>query len=285
MGGRPRAPGVSRAGSSGLERLAMNQATVPRWTAEEAIDGCARAGYAAVGLWRDRVSESGAANLVRRARAAGVGISSLCRGGWFCAADEAGRRARMEDNFRAVEEAATLGAMALVLVCGPAMSKDLPAGRRQVGEAIAELAEFAAQSRVPLAIEPMHPVYCADRSVVVTLDQALRLASSAPAGQVGVMIDSYHVWWDPELDTALSAARDRVLGLQLADWIAPPPDPLNGRGMLGEGSIDLRGFCRAIDTTGYRGPIEVEIFNPEVWAVEPDTTLQVVADRYRKYVA
>jgi sugar phosphate isomerase/epimerase len=276
---------VSRASSSGLERLAMNQATVPRWTAEEAIDGCARAGYAAVGLWRDRVSESGAGNLVRRARAAGVEISSLCRGGWFCAADEAGRRARMEDNFRAVEEAATLGAMALVLVCGPAMNKDLPAGRRQVGEAIAELAEFAAPSRVPLAIEPMHPVYCADRSVVVTLDQALRLASSAPAGQVGVMIDSYHVWWDPELGTALSAARDRVLGLQLADWIAPPPDPLNGRGMLGEGSIDLRGFCRVVDATGYRGPIEVEIFNPTVWAVEPDTTLQVVADRYRKYVA
>jgi sugar phosphate isomerase/epimerase len=99
------------------------------------------------------------------------------------------------------------------------------------------------------------------------------------------MIDSYHVWWDPELGTALSAARDRVLGLQLADWIAPPPDPLNGRGMLGEGSIDLRGFCRVVDATGYRGPIEVEIFNPTVWAVEPDTTLQVVADRYRKYVA
>ena len=222
------------------------------------------AGYAAVGLWRDRVSESGAANLVRRAR--------VCRRRDFLAVPGRlvlrGRRGGPQGpdggQFSAVEEAATLGAMALVLVCGPAMSKDLPAGRRQVGEAIAELAEFVAQSRVPLAIEPMHPVYCADRSVVVTLDQALRLASSAPAGQVGVMIDSYHVWWDPELDTALSgAARDRVLGLQLADWIAPPPDPLNGRGMLGEGSIDLRGFCRAIDTTGYRGPIEVEIFNPE----------------------
>ena len=276
---------MSNLGGLGIERLAMNQATVPSWTAAEVIDGCARAGYAAVGLWRDRVSESGPSQLARRARAAGVQISSLCRGGWFCAADELGRRARMEDNFRAVEEAETLGAMALVLVCGPAMDKDLQAGRRQVAEAIAELAEFAAPSKVPLAIEPMHPLYCGDRSVVVTLGQALRLASAAHAGRVGLMIDSYHVWWDPELDAGLSAAGDRVLGLQLADWIAPPPDPLNGRGMLGEGTIDLRRFCAAIDATGYRGPIEVEIFNPQVWAVEPDKTLQVVADRYRKYVA
>ncbi len=272
-------------GLGGIERLAMNQATVPNWTAAQVIDGCARAGYGAVGLWRDRVSESGASQLARRARAAGVQISSLCRGGWFCAPDELGRRARMEDNFRAVEEAETLGALALVLVCGPANDKDLQAGRRQVAEAIAELAEFAAPSRVPLAIEPMHPLYCGDRSVVVTLGQALRLASAVGTGRVGLMIDSYHVWWDPEFDAAVSAAGDKVLGLQLADWIAPPPDPLNGRGMLGEGTIDLRGFCAVVDAAGYSGPIEVEIFNPEVWALEPDRALEVVADRYRKYVA
>jgi sugar phosphate isomerase/epimerase len=263
----------------------MNQATVPRWTAEEVIEGCARAGYAAVGLWRDRVSEAGLSYLVRVARAAGVPISSLCRGGWFCAADETGRRARMEDNFRAVEEAEALGAMALVLVCGPAMDKDLRGGRQQVAEAIAELAEFAAPSKVPLAIEPMHPLYCGDRSVIVTLGQALQLAAAVQVGRVGVMIDSYHVWWDPELDDGLAAAGDRVLGLQLADWIAPPPDPLNGRGMLGEGTIDLRRFRAAVDATGYCGPIEVEIFNPQVWAVEPDETLQVVADQFMKYVA
>jgi sugar phosphate isomerase/epimerase len=276
---------MSGKGAPGLERLAMNQATVPRWTAEQTIEGCARAGYAAVGLWRDRVSESGPAHLARRARAAGVEVSSLCRGGWFCAGDEVGRKARMEDNFRAVEEAATLGAIALVLVCGPAIDKDLKGGRRQVGEAIAELAEFAAPAGVPLAIEPMHPLYCGDRSVVVTLAQALKLAESVQTGHVGVMIDSYHVWWDPELDASLEAAAGRVLGLQLADWLAPPPDPLNGRGMLGEGTIDLRSFRAAIDATGYRGSIEVEIFNPNVWAVEPDRVLQVVADQYRRCVA
>ncbi len=210
------------AARAGLERLAINQATVPRWTAEEAIEGCAREGYAAVGLWRDRVGESSPAHLAGVARAAGVHISSLCRGGWFCATDDAGRRARMEDNFRAVEEAAALGAATLVLVCGPAPSKDLKDGRLQVAEAIAELAEYAVTADVPLAIEPMHPVYCGDRSVVVTLAQALGLAASTPAGGVGVMIDSYHLWWEPEIEAGLAAAGDRVLGVQLADWIAPP---------------------------------------------------------------
>jgi sugar phosphate isomerase/epimerase len=269
----------------GLERLAMNQATVPRWSAAEAIEGCARAGYVAVGLWRDRVNESSPARLARTAEAAGVQISSLCRGGWFCAADAAGRRARMEDNFRAVEEAAALGAGSLVLVCGPAPGKDLKAGRLQVAESIAELAEFAAGAQVPLAIEPMHPLYCGDRSVVVTLAQALNLARSTPGAGVGVMIDSYHLWWDPEIEAGLAVAGDRVFGVQLADWIAPPPDPLNGRGMLGDGTIDLRAFCASVDATGYRGPVEVEIFNPDVWALEPAQTLQLVAERYLEHVA
>lgn len=269
----------------GLGRLAMNQATIPKWTSEEAIEGCARAGYAALGLWRDRIGEAGASRLGRLARAADVKISSLCRGGWFCASDEVGRRARMQDNFRAVEQAEALGAMTLVLVCGPAANNDLETGRRQVADAIAELAEFAVSARVPLAIEPLHPLYCGDRSVVVTLAQALRLAVSTSAGGVGVMLDSYHLWWDPELEAGLGAATDRVLGVQLADWIAPLPDPLNGRGMLGDGTIDLRRFRAGVDATGYRGPIEVEIFNPQVWAIDPEQTLELVAERYLEHVA
>jgi sugar phosphate isomerase/epimerase len=283
--GRRAGPGAVNGAAGGLGRLAMNQATIPRWSAEEAIDGCARAGYVAVGLWRDRINDAGPSYLGKVARAAGVRISSLCRGGWFCAPDAEGRRARMEDNFRAVEEAEALGAMALVLVCGPAASKDLEKGRHEVAEAIAELAGFAAQAQVPLAIEPMHPLYCGDRSVVVTLAQALQLAASVTVGRVGVMVDSYHLWWDPELTAGLMRARDRVLGLQLADWVAPPPDPLNGRGMLGDGCIDLRAFRASVDATGYEGPIEVEIFNPQIWAVEPGQTLRLVAQRYLEHVA
>jgi sugar phosphate isomerase/epimerase len=264
--------------SGELRRLAVNQATVPRWGTEELIEGAARAGYGAVGLWRDRLADCGTDRARDAARAAGIAISSLCRGGWFCAPDAAGRRARMEDNFRAVDEAAELGALTLVLVCGPAASNDLEAGRREVAEAIAELAGYAAPRGVELAVEPMHPLYCGDRSVIVTLAQALEHG-------VGVIVDSYHVWWDPQLEASIAASAGRILGFQLADWLAPPPDPLNGRGMLGDGTIDLRRMRRLVDAAGYDGPIEVEIFNPSVWELDPAETLDLIAARYREHVA
>jgi sugar phosphate isomerase/epimerase len=259
----------------------MNQATVPRWSAEQVIDGCAGAGYGGVGLWRDRVAEQGVERLARRAHAAGVAVTSLCRGGFFCAPDASGRRARAEDNRRAVEEAAALDAGMLVLVCGPASDRDLVAARESVTEAIVALSEHARSCGVRLAIEPMHPLYCADRSVIVTLAQALAVARlAADDTTVGVVLDSYHLWWDPELERGLAAAGERILGSQLADWLAPPPHPLNGRGMLGDGSIDLRRYCALVDGAGYDGLVEVEIFNPEVWALDPGETLELVARRY-----
>ncbi len=267
-----------------LGRLAMNQATIPRWSTAEAIEGCARAGYGAIGLWRERLAPDGPGRLGARAHTAGVAISSLCRGGWFCAPDDASRRRRAADNRRAVDEAAELGAAMLVLVCGPAVTKDLAAGRREVADALAELAAYARPAGVPLAVEPMHPMYCGDRSVVVTLPQALALARSTPGG-VGVVLDSYHLWWDPDLEAATAAATGAVLGVQLADWLAPPPHPLEGRGMLGDGTIELRRFLRLADATGYGGPVEVEIFNPTVWDADPEETLAVVARRFAEHVA
>jgi sugar phosphate isomerase/epimerase len=266
-------------------RLAMNQATVPRWTTPELIEGCARAGYAAVGLWRDRVAETGTEKVARIAGETGMQVSTLCRGGWFCATGPDDRARRMDDNRRAVDEAAVLGAATLVLVCGPATNKDLEQARTEVTDAIMVLAEYAAGGNVRLAIEPLHPLYCGDRSVVVTLKQALEIGRSAEP-PVGVVLDSYHLWWDPSLEPTLPEAAGRVESVQLADWLAPPPDHLNGRGMLGQGSIDLRRFVRLVDElTGYRGPIEVEIFNPDVWAIDPPVTLQLVADAYETHVA
>ena len=276
-------PRTSR--SRSLGRLAMNQATVPRWSTAEAIEGCTRAGYAAIGLWRDRLEPGGAKRAGELARAAGLAVSSLCRGGWFCAPDAAGRRERAADNRRAVDEAAELDAAMLVLVCGPATTRDLEAGRREVSDAVAELAEYARPAGVPLAVEPMHPMYCGDRSVVVTLPQALRIARSVVEGGVGVVLDSYHLWWDPDLTASMAGAASSVLGVQLADWLAPPPHPLEGRGMLGDGTIELRRFVELADATGYAGPLEVEIFNREVWRADPTETLAVVARRYAEHVA
>ena len=272
--------------STALGRLSLNQATIPAWTLPEAAAACARAGLGWIAPWRDRVAEVGLGASIRAIRDAGLGVSSLCRGGWFGAADGAGRRDRMDDNRRAVEEAAELGAACLILVCGPAPDRSLRAARDYVAEAVARLAEHAASHGVALAVEPLHPMYCADRSVIVTLAQALAVATPAgPGERVGVVVDAYHVWWDPELYERVSACKGRILGFHVSDWLVPTPDMLNGRGLPGEGVIELRRLRQAVDGAGYAGPIEVEIFNEELWALPAAEALSLVAARYLAHVA
>ncbi len=197
-------------------------------------------------------------------------------------------RPRAEDNRRAVDEAAALGARVLVLVCGPAPDRDLVSARSAVVEAITDLAGYARTAGLPLAVEPMHPLYCADRSVVVTLSQALCMADAAArasGGTVGVVLDSYHLWWDPELESSVREATGHVLGVQLADWVVPLADALNGRGMLGDGSIDFKNFRRLVVETGYEGLDEIEIFNPVIWERDPAEVLELAAARYEQHVA
>jgi sugar phosphate isomerase/epimerase len=266
----------------------MNQATVPRWSTVELVDGCARAGFGGAGLWRQRLDGLDLTRLCKQVISAGIEVSSLCRGGFFLAPEAALRKQRAEDNRRAVDEAAMLGARVLMLVCGPATDRDLVGARTAVAEAVAELAAYARTVGVPLAVEAMHPLYCADRSVVVTLAQALSVAEAAACasgGTVGVVLDSYHVWWDPELESSVRQATGHVLGVQLADWVVPLADTLNGRGMLGDGSIDFKNFKRLVVETGYDGLEEIEIFNPAIWERDPAEVLDLAAARYQQHVA
>jgi sugar phosphate isomerase/epimerase len=189
-------------------------------------------------------------------------VSSLCRGGMFPAVEAAGRRARLEDNRRAVEEAAALGTDVLVLVCGPAPERDLEAARVMVEEGISELAPYAAEVGVKLAIEPFHPVLMQERSVFVTLAQALDIAERFEPERVGVVVDAYHVWWDPDLERQLERSAGRIVGYHLSDWLVPTPDVLAGRGIMGDGVIDLPHIRRLVEGAGYAGPIEVEVINP-----------------------
>jgi len=272
--------------SDALIRLSLNQATIPSWTLPAAAEACARAGLGWIAAWRERVAEVGLKSSVRAIRDAGLRVSSLCRGGWFDASDAARRRERMADNRCAVEEAAELGAACLVLVCGPAHGRDLGVGRSLVAEAVTELALHARRFGVVLAVEPLHPMYCADRSVVVTLAQALSLArASGPSELIGVIVDAYHVWWDPELFSGIEACRGRIAGFHVSDWLVPTPDMLNGRGLMGDGVIELRRLRRAVDAAGYSGPIEVEIFNPQLWALPGEEALELVIQRYLEHVA
>lgn len=272
---------------SGLDRLSLNTATVRGGTLLDMVDACARAGVPWIAPWRhdfDRVPVERAARAIRDA---GLRVSSLCRGGFFPAADAAERRRRIDDNLRAVDEAVTLGSDVLVLVCGglPDGSRDLAGARRMVEDGVAAVLPYAAERGVRLGIEPLHPMFAADRSVVVTLAQANEIAARLASPNVGVIVDVYHVWWDPNLETAIRGAGRRILGFHVDDWIVPLPDVLAGRGMMGDGVIELRRLRRAVDDAGYEGPIEVEIFNEALWAQDMHDVVRTVAQRYRKTVA
>ena len=271
-------------GGVDLERLSLNQATVEQWSLREAVEGCARHGIGWIGPWRHKVAELGLAASARLIRDAGLRVSSLCRGGWFPAATPAERRSRIEDNLRAVEEAAELGTDVLVLVCGPAPDRDLPGARAMVAEGVAATMERAAACSVRLAIEPLHPMFAGDRSVIVTLAEALDLAERFPASRCGVVVDVYHVWWDPAVEAQVARAGDRILGYHVSDWIVPPPDVLLGRGMMGDGVIDLRRLRGVVEAAGYEGPIEVEIFNQALRDAPGDEVLALLTRRFLSVV-
>lgn len=266
-------------------KLSLNQATVKRLNLAEAVDGCVRAGIPAIGLWRDRVQEVGIEAAAEIVRASGLEVTSLCRGGFMTAACAEGRAAALADNKQAVLEAAGVGTDVLILVVGglPTGSKDLSAARDAVAQSIAELAPFAASHGVRLAIEPLHPMFCADRAVVSTLGQALDIAAAFPAGQVGVVVDTYHVWWDPELEASIAraGAENRILSYQECDWVVPlPADMLLGRGHVGDGHIDFARMRRLVTAAGWSGYAEVEIFNQEIWDADGDETIATVRARH-----
>ena len=265
-------------------RLSLNQATTQRWSLREAVEGCARAGIPAIGIWRDKLAECGVDNAVRLVRDAGLHVSSLCRGGMFPAATAAERQARIDDNRRAIDDAAALQADVLVLVCGPAPDKDIRAARAMVSDAIEQLIPYAAERGVKLGIEPLHPMYAGDRSVITTLSEALDIADRFAVPQVGVVIDTYHVWWDPYLFEQIARASGRVLGYHVCDWLVPTPHMLLGRGMMGDGVIDFRPIRAAVEAAGYRGPIEVEIFNQAIWDTPGDDVLATMCERFLTYV-
>jgi sugar phosphate isomerase/epimerase len=248
-----------------MKGFSLNQATTKRWPLDELVAGCVDAGVSAVGLWREEVAEYGTEKAAALVRDAGLTVTSLCRGGFFHEADW------YDENRRAIEQAAALGTGTLVLVSGglPGKSRDLDGARRHVGDAIGALVPDARAAGVRLAIEPLHPMFCSDRCVVATLDQALRIAEPYPASAVGVVIDTYHLWWDDKVWDGIAAAgrAGRIASFQLADWITPLPEGvLLGRGLPGTGAVDMRRFARAVRETGYDGYVEVEVFHEEVWA-------------------
>jgi sugar phosphate isomerase/epimerase len=272
----------------GLDRLSLNQATVRHLGVSEAAALCARHGIPGIGLWREPVAEAGLAKSAAAVRAAGLHVSSLCRGGFFTAPDRQARRAAIADNRAAVAEAAELGADTLILVGGGLVpgSRDLGLARRIVADSVGELVPEAQRHGVRLGIEPLHPMFCADRSVISSLGQAVDLALQFPADAVGVVVDTYHVWWDPRLPDEIARAGHRIVSFQVCDWVLPlPRDVLLGRGHLGDGLIDFGPIAASVTAAGYRGYVEVEIFNADVWAAPADQTTATVRERFAAALA
>jgi sugar phosphate isomerase/epimerase len=275
--------GAERSAAIGLDRLSLNQATVKHLGLTEAVALCVRHDIPAIGLWRDRVAETGLAEAAAAVRGAGLRVSSLCRGGFFTRADPDGRRAARADNLAAIAEAAELGTDTLVLVCGGLMpgQRDLGLARRMVADAIGELAPEAQRLGVRLGIEALHPMFCADRCVISSLGEAVDLALRFPADAVGVVVDTYHVWWDAQLADQIARAGRRIVSYQVCDWVLPlPQDTLLGRGHLGDGVIDFGSITAGVAAAGYDGYVEVEIFNAEVWDAPPDLTAATVRERF-----
>ena len=274
--------------------LSINTATVRKqWSLSEIISGCARNGIGLISPWRDQVAETGLKESAQRVRDAGLALSGYCRGGMFPAPDRASRRAALDDNKRAVDEALALGAPCLVLVVGGLpkdgegriVSKDLAGAREMVRDGIGELREYARPAGMPLAIEPLHPMYAADRACVNTMAHANDLCDELGEG-IGIAVDVYHVWWDPNLQSEIERAggkQGRLLAYHICDWLVPTTDLLLDRGMMGDGVIDLAKIRSWMDAAGYRGPHEVEIFSAaNWWKRDPDEVLRTCRIRHQE---
>ncbi|MEJ2374450.1 MAG: sugar phosphate isomerase/epimerase [Pseudolabrys sp.] len=277
--------------------LSINTATVRKQgNLIDIVEACARHGIPAVDPWRDQVAEVGLGRAVRAVKDAGLAISGYCRGGMFTA-DDAHRQDARDDNRRAVDEAAALGASCLVLVVGglpqysrpgSVPSKDLSSAHRQVIDGIAELLDYARGANMRLALEPLHPMFAADRACVNSMRHALDICDKIEptrSGTLGVALDVYHVWWEFELlEQIRRCGKERMLAFHVCDWLVPTTDLLNDRGMMGDGVIDIRSIRGAVEALGYDGYVEVEIFSNRWWTLPMDDVLTTCIERLRTVV-
>lgn len=266
--------------------LSINQVTTrERWTLEQAVDGYARHGIAGIGTWSESVRAAGPARIARRIRDAGLTVTGHLVGGLLTDVDPAARRARLDDNLRVIDEAAELGARCIVTIAGglPAGERDLAGARERALEGIAELLPAARAAGVTLGLEPLHPMVCAMRSVLPTLEMANDWYERLGGGDaLGVVVDVYAVWWDPNLAREIARAAGRICAFHLSDWLPDTGDLRLDRGMMGDGVIDIPGIRAMAEAAGWRGMNEVEIFSARNWwQRDPDEVVRIVKERHR----
>ena len=267
-----------------LSRLSLNQITVEQWSIAETVEACVRHQIGSIALWRYGIADTGLQRCVQLVRNAGLHVTSVCRGGMFPASEPAERKRRIEDNLRAIDEAAELDADCLVLVTGADPKVSLCDARAMVKDGIEEIAPYARVRGVRLGVEPLHPLFAGDRSVINTIDQAMEIVNQYPAELLGIVLDVIHIWWDPRLEALVDSCRGRIMGFHVSDWPVPIPDPVKCRAMMGDGVIDIPGIRQMVEQAGYMGPIEVEILNQAIWDTPCEEVVTQMMERFETVV-
>jgi sugar phosphate isomerase/epimerase len=267
--------------------LAINQATTKGWSLEQAIEGYARHGVRGIAVWRDKLAELGVARAASMLKVHDMTVTGLCRAGLMPGIENNGWRAALDENRRAIDEAVAIGARCVIMIAGglPAGSKDIAGARSGVLDGLAEILLYARQAKMPLALEPLHPMFAADRACVNTLTHANDLCDALGPG-IGVAVDVYHVWWDPNLEREIArAGTARLLAFHVCDWLVPTTDLMLDRGMMGDGVIDIRRIRGWMEDAGYAGMCEVEIFSArDWWQRPPDEVVRTCIERHRTMV-
>ena len=268
-----------------LSRLCIHTITTKPWSIEEAAKNYSASGVSGITVWRDALQGRNIKQTGRMLSDNGLSVVSLCRGGFFPSKMQNKRELALDDNRRAIEEAFQLGTDKIVLVCGSDPSQSLEDSRQQIHEGIASIIPEAKAAGVKLAIEPLHPMYANDRSAINTLAQANDLTEALDSPWVGVAVDVYHIWWDPDLEREIERCgkNNALLAFHICDWKTPTVDFLNDRGLMGEGCIPIRKIRSWVEATGYRSFIEVEIFSTEYWELDQSLFLQNIISSYKKF--
>jgi sugar phosphate isomerase/epimerase len=270
---------------AGLSRLCLHTITTKPWGIEEAARNYAAGGVKGITVWRDALQGRDIRKTGEMLREQGLEIVSLCRGGFFPSIDAGKRRAAIDDNRRAIEEAFSLGTNKIVLVCGADPAQSLEDSRKQIYDGIAALIPEASGAGVRLAIEPLHPMYADTRSAINTIAQANDLAEKLDSLWVGIAVDVYHLWWDPSLENEIKRCgrNNKLLAFHICDWKSPTTDMLNDRGLMGEGCIPIRKIRSWVEEAGFNGFIEVEIFSTEYWKMDQSVFLEKIVKAYKEF--
>ncbi|MEM9326729.1 MAG: sugar phosphate isomerase/epimerase family protein [Bacteroidota bacterium] len=268
---------------SGLDKLCIHTITTKPWRLQTAAAKYAAAGVGGISIWRNVFEESEPHKVRQVVEDYGLEVVSLVRGGFFADSSASRRLAAIDDNRQAIEQAAIVKAPMVVLVCGASTDQPLETSRGQIEEGIVSLLPLAEELGVKLAIEPLHPMYADFRSAINTLRQANEMAESINSPYVGIAVDVYHLWWDPDLEQEIQrcGAKGNLLAYHICDWKSPTEDMLNDRGLMGEGCINLRQIGQWVADAGFTGFEEVEIFSNRYWKMDQDEFLERIVKAYR----